>query len=162
MLQAWTEVCYQIAADWEVQTMWNLLKNVDVYGEVCFSQKIFTYRLNISLPQWAWVKKTVCEVETHWLFGKEKVLGIAVNKEDHADSLLGHERTHHYWFPLKRCNSKQYFFITNSVGKTHLIYWMTLIYIYPFNLKIKRYCNKLKLLTSLNTLRASGILWSLI
>ena len=30
------------------------------------------------------------------LSGKEKVLGAVNNKEGHADSLLGHERTHDY------------------------------------------------------------------
>ena len=31
------------------------------------------------------VEKTVHEMETHWLSGKEKVLGAAASKEDHAD-----------------------------------------------------------------------------
>ena len=38
----------------------------------------------------SWKKKTVNEVETHWLSGKEKVSGEAVSKEGHADSLLKH------------------------------------------------------------------------
>ena len=46
----------------------------------------------------AWVKKTVHGMETD---GKEKVLSAVVSKDGHAYSLLGHERTHHYWFPLK-------------------------------------------------------------
>ena len=31
-----------------------------------------------------------------WLSIKEKVPSTAVSKEGHADSHLGHERTHHY------------------------------------------------------------------
>ena len=34
-------------------------------------------------------------METHWLFGKEKILGATVSKEGHANCLLGHEWTHH-------------------------------------------------------------------
>ena len=34
-------------------------------------------------------------------FGKEKAMGVAVSKEGHADSLLGHKNSHHYWFPWK-------------------------------------------------------------
>ena len=48
MLQAWTEVCYQIFAGWEVQTMWNSRRMCDVYGEMCFSKKMFTNGLNMS------------------------------------------------------------------------------------------------------------------
>ena len=40
---------------------------------------------------------TLHEMETHGLSSKEKV----ANKGGHADSHLGHERTHHYWFPWK-------------------------------------------------------------
>ena len=39
----------------------------------------------------AWVEKTVHEVETHWLSGKEKVPGVAISKEGDAISVLGHE-----------------------------------------------------------------------
>ena len=73
----------------------------NVHWEACFTKekKMFTHGLNMSLPLQAWVGKSVHEVETHRLSGKEKVLGAVVSKEGHADSLLGHERTHHYWFP---------------------------------------------------------------
>ena len=47
------------------------------------------------------VKKTVHQMETHWLSGKEKVPGTVVSKESHVDSLLRQERTHHYWFQEK-------------------------------------------------------------
>ena len=49
-------------------------------------KKIFTNELNMILPQWTWVKKTVCGVETHWLLGKEKVTGAVVSREGDADS----------------------------------------------------------------------------
>ena len=47
----------------------------------------------VSSPLWSWVKNIVHEVETHWLSSKKKVLATVVSKEDHSDSLLGHERT---------------------------------------------------------------------
>ena len=53
----------------------------DFYGEVRFSQKIFTNFLNIDLPLSAKFKKTVHEVDEHWLSGKEKVLGASFSKE---------------------------------------------------------------------------------
>ena len=95
--KAWIEVCYQSFYGWEVQTMWNSQKNVDVYREAYFSFKK-------NLNKWTqnrfvtinWVKKTVNGVKTHWLSVKEKVLLAAVIKEGYADSVLGHERTHHH------------------------------------------------------------------
>ena len=69
----------------------------DLYGEACFSQKIFTNWQHMALSLWAWVQKTVCGVET--LSGKEKISGAIVSKEGYADSLLEHERIHHNWFP---------------------------------------------------------------
>ena len=76
----------------------------DVYRETCLG-------LNISLPQQAWVKKTVHWMETHWLSDKENVLGAVVQKEAQADNLLGHERTHHYWFSWRRCSCKKAFLL---------------------------------------------------
>ena len=55
----------------------------------------------MNLPQQTLVEKAVSRVETHWLSGKEKVLGTAVSKEADADSVQEHKRTHHYWFPWK-------------------------------------------------------------
>ena len=43
--------------------------------------KMFTNRLNMDLPPWAWIKETVHEVETYRLSNKEKVLGTIVNKK---------------------------------------------------------------------------------
>ena len=59
--------------------------------------------------RFAWVEKTVYGVEAHRLFGKEKVPGVAVSKEGHADSLLRDKRTHRYLISWKRCNCKQCF-----------------------------------------------------
>ena len=50
-------------------------------------KNIFPNGLNIDFPQQTWVKKAVHKVETHWLSGKGKVLGAAVNKEGNANSL---------------------------------------------------------------------------
>ena len=67
---------------------------------------MFTNDFNMSLPPWAQVKKIVDGMKTYWLSGKEKTPGTAVSKEGHADSVLGHESTHHNWFPWKRRNWK--------------------------------------------------------
>ena len=63
---------------------------------------VFANELKMGLPQQAWVEKTAHEVEIHQLSCKEKVPGARVSKEGHADSLLRHEMTHHYWFPWNR------------------------------------------------------------
>ena len=57
------------------------------------------------------------EVETHWVFGKEKILGTVVSNEGHAVTVLWHERTHLYWFPWKRWNCKQCFLLPISKAK---------------------------------------------
>ena len=46
---------------------------------------------NMCLILLAWVKKTAYWLDAYWLSGKEKVIGAVVNKESHANSLLGHE-----------------------------------------------------------------------
>ena len=56
--------------------------------------------LNMGLWWWDWVKKPIYRVPS-----------AVVNKEGHADSLLGYERTHQYWFPLKKYNCKQCFLL---------------------------------------------------
>ena len=87
-------------------------KMCDVYTEAGFSQKnMFTNGQNMGLPLWTWIKKNICGMEMNWLSSKEKVLGAALSKESYADSLLGHERTHHYWFSWKWCNYKQCFLL---------------------------------------------------
>ena len=82
-------------------------------------KKIIPDKLNMSLPLWAWVKKTICGVETHRLSHKEKVLGAVVSKEGHAESLLGHEWTHDNWFPWKM-QLQMVLPIAKSFGKIHL------------------------------------------
>ena len=69
---------------WEIyRRMWN------VYGEVCFSKKIFTNRLNMSFPLRAWIESPVHEVETH----------TPVKKSFGCSGQYRHKKTHHYWFP---------------------------------------------------------------
>ena len=71
-----------------------------------------TNGLNIDLPPWwARVKKAVHGAETYspQKKKKKKSPGAVVSKEGHADSVLQHEITHHYWFLWKRCNCKQCF-----------------------------------------------------
>ena len=62
----------------------------DVYGKVCFSQKMFANGLNMGLSLWVRIEKTVHGVKAHWHSGKEKVPSAAISKEGYADSLLGH------------------------------------------------------------------------
>ena len=46
----------------------------------------FTNRQNMGLPLWGQVAKTIHGKKKHWLSGKEKVLGAAVNEEGHTES----------------------------------------------------------------------------
>ena len=62
-------------------------------------KNMFTNGLNIGLSLRAWAEKTVYGENINWLSCKEKVQGAAISKEGHADNVLGHEMTHHYWFP---------------------------------------------------------------
>ena len=71
-----------------------------------------------------WVKKSVRRVETHWL--SNKVPGAVVNKESHADSVLGRKQIHHSQFLRKSCDYKQ-LPIPKFFHEIHFIYWMTLI-----------------------------------
>ena len=78
----------------EVQTMWNLQKECDKYGKASFRRNIYK-----------WVKHEFVIMSQSWKdrlwsgnIDKENVLGAAVNKDGDADSLLGHERTHHFDF----------------------------------------------------------------
>ena len=67
--------------------MYNLHETVLCMESYVLVKEIFTNRLNMGLLLRVWIKKIVHRVETHWLPGKEKVLGVAVSKETHADSL---------------------------------------------------------------------------
>ena len=69
----------------------------DMYGEMCFSLKIFRNRFNVGLLRQAKVEKIVHGVAIHWLSGKESVSGVAINKEGYADTVLEHEKP--YPFP---------------------------------------------------------------
>ena len=57
-------------------------------------KNMFTNGLNMCLPFWTGIKKTVHGVETHWFSCKVKVPCTAVSKESHPDSFLAHESTH--------------------------------------------------------------------
>ena len=99
----------------------------DMYKEPCFCQN---NGLKIGLSVQAWVKDTVHGAETHGLSSKEKVPGIVV-KKGHGNRLLEHERTHHYWFPQKRCNCKwSILLLTPNAKSTTFIEWPLYIYIY--------------------------------
>ena len=58
--------------------------------------------IDMGLSVWDGIEKTVYRVKIYWRSNKEKVPGEMDRKEDHADSLLAYERTHHYWFPWKK------------------------------------------------------------
>ena len=95
---------------------------------------------------WWWificVWKTVCWVEMLWLSSKEKVLGLVTSKEGHADSLLGHESTHHCWFPWKRSICKQYFLLPVPLAiLTFFIEWPLCIHIYIYILECVCVCH---------------------
>ena len=62
------------------------------------------------------VKKTVHGMEAQRRFVKEYVLGAAVRREDHADSLLVNETTHHNDFLKKHMivNRDSYFQFLND------------------------------------------------
>ena len=117
----------------------------DVYREACSSYKMFPNGLNFDVALQAWVEETVHEVETHRLPSKEQVPGIAVSKEGHAVYILGHEKSHHYWFPWKSYNC---FLLPTPLAKFTLFIKWTIyvcmcvcvyIYIYIYNYKIHIY-----------------------
>ena len=85
-----------------------LLSWAEVCHQILFTEKYVLVRkcLEIGLS-WAVIKKTVHVVEIYRLSGKGKVPDAIVSKESHADSIQGHERTHHYWFDWKRYNYSQ-------------------------------------------------------
>ena len=71
----------------------------------------FINRLNMDLRPRTWVEKTVHGMETHRLPGKEKFWPHCTVKKV---ILIGHERTHHNWFPWKKIA------IVNSASFYHL------------------------------------------
>ncbi len=80
-----------------------------MYRYASFDQKNVNQLNSMNLPLWPWFEKTHREMNTYWLSPKEKVPGAEVSKETHADSLLGQEKTHHYFFSKKWSNCKQCF-----------------------------------------------------
>ena len=58
-----------------------------------FGQKMFTDGRNLGLPFGVCEEKTIYEMGTHWLSGKERDPGAVVSKEGHADSHLGYDFT---------------------------------------------------------------------
>ena len=125
--QVWTELRHQMQAMWKYRLM------RDVCRETLFFKKIFTNGINMSLPQFAWVKKTVHQVETHITSGKEKIPGAAaVSKGGHANSFLGYERTYDYWFPWKSCNCKKFFLLLVPYTKFTLFFNDPRVYIYIY------------------------------
>ena len=71
----------------------------DEYREADFSQKMFTDRLNLVLPVPTLSKNTDHGVETHGLYGKEKIPAQwSLKMVLLTVSLLRHESTHHGWF----------------------------------------------------------------
>ena len=104
----------QIFGGWKIQTLWNSQNDVwCVRRSMFLSKKLFTDEIDLGLPLQACAEKTVYGVGKHCLSGKGKVLCTAVSKEGHADYVLGHEMTHHYWFLWKRCNRKHFFQLPN-------------------------------------------------
>ena len=93
-------------------------------------KNMFTNGLNMSLPQWAWVKKTVSGVETHSLV-KKKFTGAVVSK-GHAESLLWHESLYHYWVPYKLLP-----FV--NLSKIHHISWMKFILLLYLSISLSIY-----------------------
>ena len=68
---------------------------------------MFPNGLNMGLLLYVWVKNIVHGVKTYRISSKENILGTVVSK----NSAIGYERTHHYWFPWKRCYCKQCFLL---------------------------------------------------
>ena len=90
----------------------------------------------MGLSLWAQVEKTVDGVKIDAL-AQKKLLVHQLVKKDHADSLLGHERTYHYWFPSKKkkkkgCNCQQWFLLPTPLAKFILFIEWLYIYIYIY------------------------------
>ena len=99
-----------------------------MYGETCFSQKMFTNGSNMVLPLWAWVENTIHERETWWLSGKEDILGAGVSERSPCWQSSG------IWSGPIAMDFLEKSATVNSASdcQLHLIYWMTYIYIYIY------------------------------
>ena len=72
--------------------------------------------MGLSLQAWVPPQKKEKRKSKRKISDKETTPGAAVGKEEHAESLLGHEKTHQYWF-FKRCDCKQYFLMPTHLAK---------------------------------------------
>ena len=100
----------------------------------------FIKEQKIGLPLRITVEKTVHALETHWLFGKEKVLGAAISKESNADSVLRHELTQNYWFPWKSATANSALYYQVRQNSPYLlnyppVYVFIYIYVYIYILR---------------------------
>ena len=104
-----TEIIDKIRGTSSQKTRWNscdddFLKNMQQIHNI-FGEEFFYARGNFKKQRifFKWAKQgfstmSLKQKETHCFSGKEKVSGVAVSKENDVDSLLGHKKTHHYWF----------------------------------------------------------------
>ena len=79
----------------------------DVYKEAGFSykKKKFTKGLNMGLPLQSLSKKDSQFEWKDWPSPIKELLSAVVSKEGHAESLLGHERTHYFLKKMKLNNA---------------------------------------------------------
>ena len=98
------------------------------YGKACFNHKLLTKRLNICLPLWAWVKKTIHGVETYSLIMKKFQLPQSVKKvmltvfwEMKGPATIDFLQKGITVNSTSNCE---------LLSQIHFIYWMTLLYIY--------------------------------
>ena len=81
-----------------MQTIWNYIEEWEMSIEknvLVKKQKNYKWtKRGFITTCLSW--KMVHGVEKQWDSGKEKVQGAVVSKGDHADSVLGHEKTRHY------------------------------------------------------------------
>ena len=91
-----------------------------------------------NIYKWVSVKKTVHEVETHWLSGKKYFWVKQSVKRSCWQS--SDNQIHHYWFSWKSCNSKQCILLPTTLTKFSLfIEWSSVAHLYmsSFNFEIK-------------------------
>ena len=88
---------------------------------------MFTNMLNMVLPLRGWIEKAVHGLETHSSVKKKFQAQLLVKKEK-LTIVNDMKVTITIDFFWQRYNCKQYFYC-QLLGKIHLIYWITLIYI---------------------------------
>ena len=103
VLQTWKAVCYQFFWWQRIADQLKITGECVMYMEKhVLVEEMFTNEINMGFSLRAWIKKTVNWVQRYWFPGKDKVPGATVSREGYVDSVLGYERTHHYWFLCKR------------------------------------------------------------